>query len=709
MKASKDYLNRRNFIRMTALAGGGLILGFDFFASCSAEKVGGQAFGLNAFVKIGTDGKVTIMNPNPEIGQGVKTALPMLVAEELDVDWKSVRVEQAGLSNQYTRQVAGGSGSIRESWTSFRTAGATARQMLVNAAAEIWEVSPESCYTAQGNVFFKGNKKKLPYGKLVERASTMEVPADVELKSSTDFKLIGQRIANVDNDDIVTGRYKYGIDTKHDGMSYATILRPPAFGQTLKSVDDSAAVKMSGVSQVLRFGDKIAVLGRSTWEVMQGAKNVRAEWEDSGKLESTSDYVENFKKVLAANSESIERRKDGDIHRAFSSGNQVFEAVYEAPFIAHNTMEPMNFFAHVTEDRAELHGPIQTPEGTRRTVAKLLDLPDENVSVMMTRMGGGFGRRLMSDFVEEAALVSKLAGGIPVNVIWSREDDMCGGFYRPMCRYQYRGAVDDTGQLIAWHHQSVGVNSNPARADNFPAGAVPNFQVDTHEYKSPVPTAPWRAPTFNFIGFSEESFIDEIAHGTGIDPVEFRLALLERAKTNPIDNVVYDSDRFAAVIRKAAEVSGWGKPKAEGVYQGFAACYSFSTYVAEVAEVKKLSNGKLKISKVYCVADCGIVVNVSGAETQLEGGIIDGIGHAMYAELTLTKGKPDQANFNTYRMIHMSESPEVEVHFVASDESPTGLGEPGLPPVGAALANAVFAATGVRLRSQPFVKSGLFA
>ena len=710
MKASADYLNRRNFIRIGALTGGGLILGFDFLASCSPEKESGQIVGLNAFVKIGTDGKVTIMSPNPEIGQGVKTSLPMLVAEELDVDWKLICVEQAGLDTvNFSRQVAGGSGSIRESWESFRKAGATARQMLVNAAAETWSVSPDSCYTDNGYVLLTDSRKKLAYGKLVERAAIMDVPAEVALKPNSEFKLIGQRVANVDNADIVTGRHQYGIDTKREGMQYATIVRPPAFGQTLKSVDDTEAMRMPGVSQVLRFENKIAILGRSTWEVMQGAKKIKAEWEDDGKLESTADYVENFNKILATGTGGTERRKDGNIRSAFSADGQVFESTYEAPFIAHNTMEPMNFFAHVMDDRVELHGPIQTPEGTRRMVAKLLDMPEENVSVMMTRMGGGFGRRLMSDFVEEAVIVSKLAGSIPVNVIWSREDDMGGGFYRPMCQYRYRAVVDGTQKLIAWHHHSVGVNSSPARADNFPAGAVPNFQVDTHEYQSPVTTAPWRAPVYNFIGFSEESFIDEIAQGIGKDPVELRLELLEQAKTNPIGNVAYDADRFAAVIRKAADMAGWGKPKAEGVYQGFAACYSFATYVAEVAEVVKLSDGKLKIKKVYCVADCGTVVNVSGAETQLEGGIIDGIGHAMYAELTLTKGKPDQTNFNTYRMIHMAESPEVEVHFIESDEAPTGLGEPGLPPVGAAVGNAVYAATGIRLRSQPFIKSGLFA
>ncbi|MFC6102072.1 xanthine dehydrogenase family protein molybdopterin-binding subunit [Olivibacter domesticus] len=710
MEGLVKKLNRRNFIRVSAIAGGGFVLGFNFLSSCSPEQRPGQLIDLNAFVKIDTNGEITIMNPNPEVGQGVKTALPILVAEELDVDWKDIRVEQAGLdTNKYTRQVAGGSGSVRESWESFRKVGATARQMLINAAAMGWAVSADTCHTENGMVVHKKSGKKAKYGELVERAATLDVPQEVNLKSNAAFKLIGKRIANVDNQAIVTGQFKYGIDTKREGMLYATIIRPPAFGQLLESLDDTAARKSPGVKQVLKFENKIAVLGQSTWEVLQGAKMVKAEWKDDGILESTTDYSKNLKSVLLNEPKEESRRKDGNVLEAFSSAAKVVELDFEAPFLAHNTMEPMNFFAHVKKDSAELYGPIQTPERTRTRIAELLGIPEEKIAIMMTRMGGGFGRRLMSDFVEEAATVSKLAGNIPVNVIWSRESDMSGGFYRPMYSYKYKAAVDNDNKLIAWHHHSVGVGSSAASGDSFPAGAVANFQVDTEEYKSPVSTAPWRAPTHNFIGFSEQSFIDEIAHKIGKDPVAFRLEMLEQAKNNPIGKVNYNPDRFATVIKKAAEVAEWGKKKAGNVFQGFAAHFSFETYVAEVAELEKQADGKLKLKKIYCVADCGTVVNLSGAETQLEGGIIDGIGHAMYAELTLTKGKPDQTNFNTYRMIRMREVPEVEVHFIQNNEKPTGLGEPGLPPAGPALANAVFAASGVRLKTQPFIKSGLFA
>ncbi len=707
MKELDNKLSRRNFLRISALTGGGLILGFSTLAADAPGQEG--TFDLNAFIKIDTQGRITLMSPNPEIGQGVKTSLPMLIAEELDVDWKNIEVQQAGLdTTKYKRQVAGGSGSVRASWESFRQTGATARQMLINAAAAAWAVPADECTTENGMVLHKGSNKKMSYGELAEKAAKLEVPKDVKVKSKETYKLLGQRIRNVDNHSIVTGKYKYGIDTKREGMLYATIIRPPAFGMSLVSFDDAEAKKALGIKQVLRFENKIAVLGRSTWEVMQGAKKVKAQWKEDGPLESTDDYVKNLHALLAKDPQDKPRRKDGDITAAFSNAAKVIEVAFDAPFLAHNTMEPMNFFAHVKADSAELYGPIQTPERARQRVAEILKLPEDKVSVMMTRMGGGFGRRLMTDFVEEAAIVSKLAGNLPVNVIWSREHDMGGGYYRPMYSYKYRAAVDKDNKLTAWHHYSAGVGG-AASPDSFPAGAVPNLQVDTHVYKSPVTTAPWRGPTHNFIAFSEQSFLDEIAHKIGKDPVALRLELLEQAKSSPTGRVNYEPDRFAAVIKKAAEIGGWGKSKGANTFLGFAAHFSFESYVAQVAEVEKQADGKVKLKKVYCVVDCGTVVNLSGAETQVEGSIIDGIGHSMFAEITLTKGKPDQTNFSAYRMIRLSEIPEIEIHFIKSSVAPTGLGEPALPPAGAALANAVFAATGVRLTSQPFIKSDLFA
>lgn len=681
------------------------MLGFSWIG-CSSGK--GKPVTLNAYIKIDADGRITIMAPNPEDGQGVKTSLPMIVAEELDVDWNQVHVEQAGLdTKKYHRQVAGGSGSVKASWHPFRKAGATARQMMINAAAALWAVSPDKCYTANGMVLLKDGNKNMTYGELAEHAAKMPVPKNITLQNSGTFRLIGKRIPSVDNQAIVTGSYKYGIDTKRKGMLYAAMVRPPAFGQTLKSFNDSEAQKSPGVEKIIRIGDKIAVFGSSIWEVMQGAKKIQAEWQSDVPLESTSDYEKNFKELLIKGSDNPERN-DGDIKKAFSKpGIRTFEAWYDAPFIAHNCMEPMNFFAEVRSDGVELYGPTQNPESICRKTAKLLGIPEDKITVMMTRMGGGFGRRLMFDFVEEAVLASK-AVGAPVNLIWTREDDMGGGYYRPMCSYQYKAAVDTHNKLIAWYNNSIGVTGNSARPNNFPAGAVPNLQVEAQDYKSPVTTAPWRGPIHNFIAFAEQTFMDEIAHGIKKDPVAFRLELLEQAKKKPVGKVDYNPDRYAAVIQKAAEMANWGKPKDKGIYQGIGAYYCFDTYITQIAEVLKQDNGKIKIKKIYCAVDCGILINQSGAENEVEGGIIDGIGNALYAEITLTKGKPDQTNFNQYRMIKMREVPEIEIQFIKSNEHPTGLGEPPLPPAGPAVANAVFAATGVRLRSQPFIKSGLF-
>jgi isoquinoline 1-oxidoreductase beta subunit len=703
-----NTLKRRDFIKISTLAGGGLVLGFNWLSSCAPDTKGGNLVEVNAYIKIDTNGQITLMAPNPEDGQGVKTSLPMMVAEELDVDWNQVHIEQAGLdAKKYHRQVAGGSGSVKASWEPFRKAGATARQMLIAAAAAKWKVSPESCYTANGTVLLKNSKKKFSYGDLVEQAAKMPVPKQVTLRKMDAFKLIGKRIPNVDNQAIVTGACKYGIDTKREGMLYAAMVRPPAFGQTLKSFDDSEAKKLPGVEKVIRIGDKVAVFGRSTWEVIQGTKKINATWQDDGTLESTADYQKNFKHLLKKGSDDKPKREDGNIEKAFSQpGIRTFEAIYDAPFLAHNCMEPMNFFAHVKADGAELYGPTQNPKSICGKTAKLLGLPEEKVTVMMTRLGGGFGRRLTFDFVEEAVLASK-ASGRPVNLIWSREDDMGGGYYRPMCTYQYRAAVDAGNHLIGWHDNSIGVTGNPSRENNFPAGAVPNLRVDAQNYKSPVPTAPWRGPIHNFVAFAEQTFIDEIAHGIGKDPIAFRLEILDLAKQKPVGKVDYNPDRYAAVIKKAAEMADWGNPR-EGIYQGIGSYYCFDTYMAQIAEVVKQTDGTLRIKKVYCAVDCGILINESGAENEVQGGILDGIGNALYAEITLTKGKPDQVNFNHYRMIKMKDAPDIEVQFIKSNEHPTGLGEPPLPPAGPAVANAVFAATGIRLRSQPFTKSGLF-
>jgi isoquinoline 1-oxidoreductase beta subunit len=699
---SATTVSRRSFLKVTALAGGGLMLGFHALSKeINGSAIADEVFAPNAFLKIDGAGIVTLMAPNPEVGQGIKTALPMLVAEELEIDWSKVVIEQAPLNTKdFTRQVAGGSGSIRSSWESFRKAGATARQMLINAAAQTWSVGADECYADKGFVYHKPSGKKLGYGELASKAATLTPPTEVKLKESKDYKLIGTRVRNVDTKQIVSGKPLYGIDTKVEGMLYAMVARPPAFGKKLKSVDDTAARAIPGVKNVVRYENKVAVLATSTWLAKKGRDALKLEWEDDGKLDSTEGLTESFKK-LVQQKHNEPKRKDGDVEAALNSASKVVEMVFEAPFLSHAPMEPMNFFAHVKDDGSVyMMGPTQRPAGTRTDVAKALNIPEDKVFVGMTRQGGGFGRRLQSDYSVEAAMISSLAK-VPVQVIWTREDDQQGGFYRPMGMYRYRAAIDANNEFNAWYLICAGVNQgNASRENSFPAGAVANFQVDSHNLESKITVGPWRAPNHNFIAFTEESFIDEIAFALKKDPVAFRLEMLDRAKANTFGKVDYDVDRYKAVVKMAAEMGKWGTQGVNGIYKGFGAHFSFGTYVAQVADIS-IVDGKVKVHKVYCAVDCGRVINYAGAENQIEGGIIDGLGHAMFGELTFDNGMAKQKNFNTYKLIRMGDAPQVEVQFVKNEISPQGLGEPCLPPIGAAVANAIFAATGQRLRKLP--------
>ncbi len=694
-------------MKVSAAAGGGLIIGFQWLAACkptSANAAPSSWVEANAFLKIADNGQVTIMAPNPEIGQNIKTALPMIVAEELDINWEDVIVEQAPLNTEaYQRQVAGGSGSVRTNWDTLREAGATVREMLKEAAAKEWEVPVSECTTEDGMVKHASGKS-ISYGELATKAVELPVPEKVEFKTPDQYKIIGTRIKNVDLNKIVRGQQKYGFDTRREGMKYAAVVRPPAFGKKLESYDDSEAKAMPGVQDVIRFEDKIAVIGNNTWAVMQAKKKIKATYSDAEKLESTEDYMKTLND-LAAKGSNDPKRNDGDAKRALRQSDKVLQATYTAPFLPHAPMEPMNFFAHVKEDSVELFGPTQTPARARSSVAELLGIPEENITVEMTRMGGGFGRRLYTDFVLEAVHISK-AINAPVNVFWTREDDMTGGTYRPAYVYQYQGGIKD-GDLTAWYLRSSAVNTgNGTRQNNFPAGALANWRVDFNEHKSAITTGAWRAPNHNFAAFADESFLDEIIHELGKDPVEFRLELCEKAKKNPGGEVDFDPDRYAGVIKLAAEKAGWGQPKPEGIFQGVGAHFSFGTYVAQIADVSVV-DGKPKIHKITCAVDCGIVINRSNAENQVEGAIMDGLSHAWYGELTFEQGRPVQENFHQYPVMRMDEAPAIETYFVESTESPMGLGEPGLPPVPAAVGNAIFAATGVRVRQLPFKNNDL--
>ena len=706
MKASTLY-NRRDFLKATALAGSGLFLGFNLLPSKKLNAAVFNAslegnFNFNSYMSIGTDGIVTIFSPNPEVGQGIKTSFPMTVAEELDVDWSKVRVEQAPLdAARFERQVAGGSGSTPHSWKRLRQAGATARQMLIEAASNIWKVPMSECSTDKGVVIHKASGKRLNYGDLVIEATKITPPIEVKLKDRKDFKLIGTFVKGVDNQAIITGKPLFGLDFYREGMVIAMLQRPPAFGLKLKSFDGAAAKAMPGIVDVLSFKNNVAIVGRTTWEVKKAREVVKIEWEKDGNLESSEDHNRLFKELL--NSDKAEmRRKDGDTEGVFKTAAKVIEAEYQCPFLSHSPMEPMNFFAHVTADKVELIGSTQNPQSARADVAKLLNVAPEKVSVQMTRMGGGFGRRLRSDFAMEAAELSSIIKA-PVKVIWTREDDMTGGIYRPACRYRFRAALDKDGNLIGYEQRGVGINAGDSTrgGNNFPSGAIPNVLIDSVDHKSPITTGPWRAPITNFLAFAEQSFLDQIAEASGKDPVQMRLDLLDKAKKTPVGAIKYDIDRFKAVIQLAAEKSGWGKKKKD-VYQGFSVYFSHASYVAQVAEMVK-EKGKPVLKKIYCAVDCGIVVNQSGALNQVVGSMVDGLGHAMYGNLTFKNGAPEQNNFNTYRLIRMNEIPEVEVHFVDNGIDPTGLGEPALPPLGGAVANALYKATGKRFNNQPFM------
>lgn len=697
--------SRRNFLRTSALAGGGMLIGFNMFTSCAPEAqppvdVSQLNFkDFNAFIRIAEDGYVTIFSPNPEIGQGVKTAMPMIIAEELDVEWDKVFVEQGALNtNDFDRQVAGGSQSIRHGWDSLRETGAAAKQMLVAAAAQRWSVDPSTC-TASKGVITNANGETLDYGAVATEAAAMEVPEEVTLKDPKDYRIIGTDAVNVDMKKIVTGQPLFGLDYTREGMVIACVLRPPAFGQQLESFEDAAARKVKGVQDVVQIGDKVAVIAANTWAALKGKNALQATWKDDGNLESSEDH-ENILNGILDGEDFTVKREDGDVGKAFAEADKVIERTYSAPFMPHNCMEPMNFFAHVTDEKVELVGPIQTPARTAQQVADKLGRDLETVSCMMTRMGGGFGRRLYGDFAMEAAEISA-AIGLPVKVVFTREDDMTAGIYRPARKIRIKAAIKN-GSITGYQLKDASVNRGmwDALASYFPATAIDNLQILSKQHESPITTGAWRAPVTHFMAVAEQSFFNELAEALEMDHKDLLISLLESAKAKQDDNREWSPERMINTINLAAAKANWGNAP-EGTFQGLSAYYSHNTHVAEIAEIT-LENGKPVMQRVVAAVDCGIVVNPTGAVNQVQGGVLDGIGHAMYPDFSLVKGKPLADNFGQYRLMRMQDTPQVEVHFVESNERPTGLGEPGLPPAGAAVANAIYAATGKRLYRVPF-------
>ena len=698
--------SRRNFLKTSVLAGGGMLIGFNFLSACKPEAIVPVDISklnfndFNAFIKISEEGYVTIFSPNPEIGQGVKTSMPMIIAEELDVSWDKVSVSQGQYDPvNYQRQVAGGSQSIRFGWDALRQTGATTKQMLVNAASAKWGVEASTCSASQG-IITNSNGETLGYGEVAKEAAILEIPENVILKKSKDYNIIGQDINNVDIQKIITGKPLFGLDYTSEGMVYASVLRPPAFGKKLVSFDDRITKSINGVLEVVKFGNKIAVLGSNTWAAMKGKKALVVEWKHDIKLENTEDHDTALFKILEGNKFDT-RREDGNIKMAFAQADKIIERTYESPFLPHNCMEPMNFYANVMQTKVHLVGPIQTPAWTVGKIAKLLDRDSKEIHLEMTRMGGGFGRRLYGDFAEEAAEISSLAKK-PIKVVFSREDDMAAGTYRPAIKYRIKASLKD-GEITGYHLKEAAINGNMYGSipNFFPAGCIPNYKVSTANHQSNITTGAWRAPYTNFLAFAEQSFFSELADELGVDHPMLLIKLLQKVKGTKDEQIQYSAERMEKTIKLAVEKSNWSKVT-EGTYQGFSAYYSHNTHVAEVADVEMVE-GVLVVKKVTVAVDCGIVVNPLGAKNQIEGGVIDGIGHAMYGDFSFKSGAPKAINFDNYRLIRMQETPEVSTHFVESDLSPTGLGEPGLPPAGGAVANAIHAAKGERLLKQPFI------
>lgn len=735
--------SRRSFLKASALSGGGFMLGISFlsnFKSFGNEPIANLPLDfneLNGFVKITADNVIKIMSPNPEGGQGVKTSMPMIVAEELDVDFSKIIIEQADLDTKhFTRQFIGGSQAIHLSWQPLRLAGATARQMLREAAAKQWNVSVDEISTQSGVLYHKNSGKSANYGDMATAAAQIPVPKEVKLKSIPDFKIIGKSQGNVDLAKIVTGQPLFGIDTQVKGMQIAMIVHPPAFGLKFKSIQNEVAVsKMKGIKAIFpikifnedyektffdttTFNEVVAIVGNSTWEVMQAKKALKVTWQP---IES---YTQNrnmlgrkiVEKIPAGLEDTIEhkaklaeritqpatvRRKDGDVETAFKNATKIIERTFNAPFLAHNCMEPMNFFAHVTDEKAELSGPLQKPEFTEQALSARLGMPLEKIDIKMTRLGGGFGRRSYAHWLIEAALISQKVKA-PVKLLYTREDDMTAGIYRSTYSAYFRAALDADNNLIAFHVKAGGTPESPLYPNRFPAGAVDNYLAEDFTIDSNITVGSYRAPRSNFMAAAEQSFLDEVAEAAGKDPIDFRLALLNRAKEKPVGkNNEYEPERFAKVLELVKEKAHWESIKMTKKL-GFSAYFCHDSYAAHILDLE-VKDGTPVINKVWCAIDCGIVINPDAAKNMAEGGIVDALGAAMYGKMTFTKGVPDANNFHNYRMIRHNEAPkQIEVHFVKNTLDPSGMGEPAYPPVYAALANALYKATGKRFYNQPF-------
>ncbi|HVE32382.1 MAG TPA: molybdopterin cofactor-binding domain-containing protein [Gemmatimonadaceae bacterium] len=747
---TETRVDRRSFLRVTAIAGGGILLGsyikFGETAEAFAAGTAAAETAIGNFIRITPDGIVTIIAKNPEIGQGVKTMLPMLIADELDVDWKNVRIEQAPLdTTKFQGQSAGGSTATPTNWEPMRRVGAAARAMLVAAAAQQLGVPEAELETASGVVRHRASRKEVKYGELVGKAATLTAPdlATVKLKDPKDFKIIGTRVTGVDVKDIVRGQAKFGIDMVLPGMLYASYVKCPVFGgkavkanlDEIKSqpgIKHAFIVDQAGQGGLMGLLSGVAVVGDNWWLVQQARRKLDVTWDEGATASQSSEGFASQAAALSKQAPHQNLRKDGDFDGAMKSAAKTAEGAYFYPFIAHAPLEPQNTTALFKDGKIEIWSPTQTPAGGRGIVQSALELKPEDITIHISRSGGGFGRRLSNDYMVEAAAIAKQIPGVPVKLLWTREDDITHDPYRPAGFHYFSGGTDASGKLVAWrdHFVTFGSDGRPVSSaalggTEFPARFIPNFVIDQSLIPLGVPTGPLRAPGSNGIAFAVQSFIDELAHAAGKDPVQFRLELLANEQPAPAQAAQpagapgggrggpppagFDGKRMAGVLQMVAERSGWGKqnlPKGTGM--GVAFHFSHRGYFAEVVQATVSKDGAVKVDKVWVVGDIGAqIINPSNAENQVQGAVLDGIAEALGQEITIDKGRAVQQNFNAYPLLRMRQAPPVDVAFKVTEFPVTGLGEPALPPVVPALCNAIFMATGKRIRSLPLSKQDL--